>query len=584
MELLHYINTIRKWIWLIVLATTLAAGSSLIASLVAIPVYSTTTTLIVSQVISNPNPDSGDIFASQQLAQTYVALATKEPILSATAAALGLDQNGTNRDAWRGLRGQVSAYAIAGTQLMAISVMDTSPVRAQAIADEIARQLILQSPTTPSAEEQERLDFVQSQLPQLEEKIQNGNNRVAELDEQIANATSAREIQDIQEQQSVLQSQINEWQGTYSQLLASLQSGNLNYISVVEPADLPTRPVSPRIELNVLLAIGIGLALSIGAVLLLEYLDDTIRSPAEVRSLLNAPILAAIGKIEGDDYQQKLIAEREPRSPLTEAYRAMRTNLQFSSLDHPLKAIVVTSAGPAEGKSLTASNLSVVLAQAGLNVVLVDADLRRPVMHKVFGLKNNIGLTNWLVGQPTETALAEVGGRWAEPAGNGKGGPLDPFMQATNTARLKVVTSGPLPPNPAEVLGSTRMHQFIEEVGRIADIVIIDSPPCVTVTDAVVLSRWVDGVILVLDQKNTSRQGVQRARENLQAVDAHLLGTVINRLDSSTGSNYYYGSYSTYYYYHADAPENGNGKGAGGLRKLLGLGKPSRPKPTANQN
>lgn len=582
MELLHYINTIRKWIWLIVLATTLAAGSSLIASLVAIPIYSTTATLIVSQVISNPNPDSGDIFASQQLAQTYVALATKEPILSATAKALGLDVN--NPEAWRGLRGQVSAYAIQGTQLMAIAVMDTSPVRAKAVADEIARQLILQSPTTPSPEEQERLNFVQSQLPELEQKIRDGNIRVANLDAQITAATSARQIQDIQEQQSVIQGQINEWQTTYSQLLGSLQSGNLNYISVVEPADVPTRPVSPRIELNVLLAIGIGLALSIGAVLLLEYLDDTIRSPAEVRALLNAPILAAIGKIEGDDYAQKLVAEREPRSPLTEAYRALRTNLQFSSLDNPLKAIVVTSAGPSEGKSLTASNLSVVLAQAGMQVVLVDADLRRPVMHKVFGLKNNVGLTSWLVGQPTEAAVANVGGRWVESTGVGKGGPLEPFLQATSVPRLRVVTSGPLPPNPAEVLGSTRMHQFLEEVTQVADIVIIDSPPCVTVTDAVVLSRWVDGVILVLDQKNTSRQGIQRARENLQAVDARILGTVINRLDSSTGSGYYYGSYSSYYYYHADAPENGNGKAPTGLRKLLGLGKPAKPKATQSDN
>ncbi len=584
MELLQYINTIRKWIWLIILATTLAAGSSLIASIVATPIYSTTTTLIVSQIISNPNPNSGDIFASQQLAQTYVALATKEPILSATSAALGFGP-----DYWRTLRGQVGAYAVQGTQLMAISVMDTSPIRAQAIADEIARQLILQSPTTPSAEQQERLNFVQAQLPELEQKIQNGNTRVADLDAQIAGATSARQIQDIQQQQSVLQTQINEWQSTYSQLLSSLQSGSLNYISVVEPADVPTVPVSPRVGLNVLLAVGIGLALSIGAVLLLEYLDDTIRSPAEVRALLNAPILAAIGKIDGDDYASKLIAEREPRSPLTEAYRALRTNLQFSSLDNPLKAIVVTSAGPAEGKSLTASNLAVVLSQAGMNVVLVDADLRRPVMHKVFGLKNNIGLTSWLVGQTVETAVANVGGRWVESTGTGKGGPLEPYLQTTTVPRLRVVTSGPLPPNPAEVLGSTRMHQFLEEITRIADIVIIDSPPCVTVTDAVVLSRWVDGVILVLDQKNTSRQGIQRARENLQAVDARILGTVINRLDASTGSGYYYGSYSSYYYYHADGEDSGNGKngkngkGATGLRRLLG-GKPAKAKPSESDN
>ena len=143
MELLQYFNIIRKWIWLIILATSLAAGSSLIASMLAVPVYSTTTTLIIGQVIQNPNPSAGDIFGSQQLAQTYVQLATKEPLLNATVNALGLQQD------WSSLRGQVSAYPIQGTQLMAISVIDTSPKRAKAIANEIARQLILQSPTTP---------------------------------------------------------------------------------------------------------------------------------------------------------------------------------------------------------------------------------------------------------------------------------------------------------------------------------------------------------------------------------------------------------------------------------------------------
>src|SRR6185436_20007743 len=164
-------------------------------------------------------------------------------------------------------------------------------------------------------------------------------------------------------------------------------------------------------------ALAVGLTLSVGAVLLLEYLVDTIRSPAEVRTLLNAPILTAIGRIEGDNYPSKLIAEREPRSPLTEAYRALRTNLQFSSLDKPLKIVVATSAGPSEGKSLTAANLSVVLAQAGLSVILVDADLRRPVQHKIFGLKNTVGLTTWLVGQPVEALTATVanGGHRSDP-------------------------------------------------------------------------------------------------------------------------------------------------------------------------
>ena len=572
MELLQYINIIRKWIWLIILATVLAAGSSLIASLLAVPVYRTTTTLIVSQIIENPNPNSSDIYASQQLAQTYVQLVTKQPILNATVQALGLRQD------WASLRGQVSAYPIQGTQLMAVSVIDISPPRAKAIADEIARQLILQSPTTPSSAQQERLTFIQNQLPELEKKIQQGNQRVAELDLQISTATSARQIQDIQDQQSSLQTQINQWQGTYATLLASLQQGRLNYITVVEPAEVPSAPVSPRLSLNLALAIAVGLTLSIGAVLLLEYLDDTIRSPAEVRSLLNAPVLTAIGKIDGDDYATKLIAAREPRSPVTESYRALRTNLQFSSLDNPIKTMVVTSAGPSEGKSLTAANLAVVLAQTGMSVILVDADLRRPVVHKIFGLKNHTGLTTWLVGQSTEPMALTAGaggGRWLEPAVADKGGPLEPYIQNTDVPRLRVITSGSLPPNPAEVLGSARMHQFLEEIQQIADIVVLDSPPCVTVTDAVVLSRWVDGLILVLDQKNTSRQGIMRARENLQAVGAKILGAVINRLDSRNGGGYY-ASYYSDYYYQSDGSDSRNGKSPNGLRKWLGRGKATR--------
>jgi len=580
MELLQYFNIIRKWIWLIILATSLAAGSSLIASTLAVPVYRTTTTLIVSQIINNPNPNSGDILASQQLAQTYVLLATKEPILNATVNALGLKQD------WVSLRGQVSAAPVAGTQLMEISVVDISPVRAKAIADEIARQMILQSPTTPSADEQAQLDFVRAQLPILQKEIEDGNQRIKDLDTQIASATSAHQIQDLQAQQAGVQAQVNQWQNTYSGMLASLQQGRLNYISVVEPAEVPVDPVSPRTGLNLGLAVAVGLALSIGAVLLLEYLDDTIRSPGEVRNLLNAPVLAGIGRIGGSGYPDKLIAVREPRSPLTEAYRALRTNLQFSSLDNPVRTIVVTSAGPSEGKSLTAANLAVVLAQAGLSVILVDADLRRPVVHKIFALKNTVGLTSWLVGQTNEPAFAATsasGGRWLEPSSVNRGGPLEPYIQNTNVERLRVITSGALPPNPAEVLGSARMHQFLEEICNIADVVVLDSPPCVTVTDAVVLSRWVDGVILVLDQKNTSRLGVQRARENLQAVGAKLLGAVINRLDQRGASGYYFTGYASNYYYHKDAPNgSSNGKAPGGLRKLLGGGKNSKPEKSAD--
>ncbi len=576
MELLHYLTIIRKWFWLIVLATTLAAGSSLIASKLAVPVYRTTTTLIVSQVIEAANPNSGDIFASQQLAQTYVQLVTKEPMLSAAVQALGLQRD------WRSLRGQVSAAPIQGTQLIGISVIDTSPVRAKAIADELANQLILQSPTTPSQEEQERLAFIEAQLPELRTRIADAQSTIAELDQVIATARSAQQIEAAQNQQRVLSTQMNQWQSTYAQLVAASQGSSLNYITVIEPADIPRVPVSPKPVLNLILAVAIGLTLSIGAVLLLEYLDDSIRSPAEIRTLLGAPVLTAIGRIDGGDYPTKLVAENMPRSPITEAYRALRTNLQFASLDKPLKTIVATSAGPSEGKSLTSANLAVVLAQAGLSVVLVDADLRRPVQHKIFGLKNNVGLTTWLVGQPVDTLVA-AGGSRSEPVMSVKSA-LEAFVQNTHVPRLRVCTSGSLPPNPAEVLGSARMRQFIDEVTQSADIVILDSPPCVTVTDAVVLSQWADGVLMVLDQKVTTRQAVQRARENLQSAGARVLGAVINRLDTRGTSGYYYSTYYSSYYYHADGKPNGNGKAPTGLRKLLGGGKSAKPKVTSSDS
>jgi len=559
MELIKYLDVIRKWFWLIVLATVLATGSGLIASLLAVPVYRTSTTLIVGQTIQNPNPNAGDFFAGTQLAVTYAQLVTREPILSATVSTLGLSQD------WRSLRNQVSATSLANTQLIEIAVLDTSPERAQAIANELGRQLILQSPTTPSSEDQSHLDFVRSQLPDIEGRIRDGQAKIAQLDQVIAGATSARQIQDAQQQQAVIQSQITQWQQTQTQMLTSLHEGNLNYISTVDPAEVPQSPVSPNIPATTLLAMVIGLTLSVGAAFLLEYLDDTIRTPEEVRALIGAPTLAAINKFSGTEYSGMLITEREPRSPITETYRSLRTNLQFLAIDNPLRVILITSSGPGEGKSVTAANLAVVFARAGKSVILVDADLRRPVVHKIFGLKNRIGLTTCLVNDVEATVVADP------EHSNGSSNGVDqtkhslrPYLQNTSIPKLQVIASGALPPNPAEVLGSNRMREFLEEASSIADVVIVDSPPCVTVTDAVVLSQWVNGVLLVLDGQNTHRQSAKRARENLAAAGARILGVVVNRFDTR-GSAYYYGYSSYYYYYSAEeqGQENSNGNGSG---------------------
>lgn len=217
-----------------------------------------------------------------------------------------------------------------------------------------------------------------------------------------------------------------------------------------------------------------------------------------------------------------LITHLDPKSPVAEAFRTLRTNLQFSALDRELRTLLVTSAGPGEGKSTITLNLAIAITQSGKEVILVDADLRKPMIHKLFGLRNEIGLTNILVHGPAEEALQE-----------------------TAVPNLKVVTSGPIPPNPAEMLASGMMDKVRDFLKERAEMVLFDCPPVVAVTDAAVLSRKVDGVLLVVQLGAVEREAARQAKALLENVDAPLLGVVINNVAESSG--YYY-----YYYYTSD--------------------------------
>jgi capsular exopolysaccharide synthesis family protein len=220
-----------------------------------------------------------------------------------------------------------------------------------------------------------------------------------------------------------------------------------------------------------------------------------------------------------DEKLSKLITVSEPRSPVSEAYRALRTNLDFASLDRALKTLVVTSAGVGEGKSTTLANLAVVSAQAGRKVVLVDADLRRPTLHQIFGLSNEAGLTTVMM---DDTALAS------------------PPLQETGVEALSVLTSGPLPPNPAELMGSRRMEEVVAALAERADQVFFDTPPVVAVTDAAVLSTKVDGVLLVISAGKTRREYARTAVQRLEQINARLVGTVLTNVQMGAGFKGYY--------------------------------------------
>lgn len=214
-----------------------------------------------------------------------------------------------------------------------------------------------------------------------------------------------------------------------------------------------------------------------------------------------------------------LITVTDPRSPVAEAYRSLRTNLEFSSLDHPLRTVLLTSPGPEEGKSTTLANLAVTTAQTGRRVIVVDCDLRRPRQHEIFGISNGVGLTTMM---RDEGALAH------------------PPLQETEVAGLWVLPSGPLPPNPAELLASQRMGQVIERLKELADQVLFDAPPVVAVTDAAVLAGRMDGVLLVINAGSTKRELARRAKEVLERVNARLIGAVLNNVALDSALHTYY--------------------------------------------
>lgn len=216
-----------------------------------------------------------------------------------------------------------------------------------------------------------------------------------------------------------------------------------------------------------------------------------------------------------EDFSGRLVTVSDPFGAASEAYRTLRTGLFYSLVDVPLKVVVVTSAGPREGKSTTCANLGVVLAQADKKTLLIDCDLRKPVAHKVFGLRNFRGVVNVLVG---EHAVHEV---WSEPLSN-----------------LKVVTSGPIPPNPAELLGSRRFAALLDQIRQEFDYVLIDAPPVEMVSDSSILSRQADGTLLVLDAQSTSRAALRQTIRSLDAVGVNILGTVLNNVEASRGGYY----------------------------------------------
>jgi capsular exopolysaccharide synthesis family protein len=309
-------------------------------------------------------------------------------------------------------------------------------------------------------------------------------------------------------------------------LLEGLKANN---ISIEDPAVAPVYPIRPKKRLNVLLAAIVGLFGGLGLAFFFEYLDDGIKSTQEATKLTGWSFLGGIPKIGENkalpEFKKDMITHVTPDDPAAEAYKAVRTGIFFSSTEeHPLRCILITSASPQEGKTTSLCNLGIVIAQGKNSVLLVDADMRKPRLHGVFKVKNDKGLSTFLLGKTD----------------------LEGVVRKTQVDGVSLVTSGPYTPNPSELLSGHKMEEFIASAKAKFDYILFDAPPVAVVTDPVVLSRIVDGVVFVVESGKTSARMLSRVRQTMDAAKIRMIGVLVNRISPKTdGYHYYY--HSQYY-------------------------------------
>jgi polysaccharide biosynthesis transport protein len=321
--------------------------------------------------------------------------------------------------------------------------------------------------------------------------------------------------------------------------------GSDNNISVTEIAIPPDLPVSPRRLMTVLASLFLSTLFGMGLALVMEYLDDTIRSTEEIETYLQLPALAAIPRIDslqkrklllvganGEDDPEgflgsELLIHADPRSSLAEAYRHLRTSILLSTAGHAPKSLLITSSLPSEGKTTTATNTAISLAQTGARVLIIDADMRRPRLHSIFNISNGEGLSTLLSSELMDDQI-------------------DTVVRQDEKSKLFLLPSGPIPPNPAELIGSEQMAVLLKLLQNRFTHIVVDSPPIASFTDGVLIASMVDGVILVVHAGKSSRQVVRRSRQLLNEIGAKVFGVVLNNVNLNSQDNYYY--YQSYYH------------------------------------
>ena len=516
-ELKEIVATLWRAKWMIVLVTLLAATGAYVISRQTTPVYEASTTLLIDQAPASQTSDSASIAASQRLARTYTELLTKRPVIDETLLLLGLETSLESTGS------SIRVQLIEQTQLIELKVQSSDPVLAAELANTIVQVFTDQNQALQAGRFADSKASLSAQLDAVDLQI-----RAREV--AIANMGAPRTSIGIAELER-LQAELAQFQSSYSNLLQSYEqvrtaeARTISNVIQVEPAEPPSRPIRPRVMLNTVLAGAIGALIAVGAVFLTRHLDDTIRTTEDVERILEVPALGSIPKakeLESKNLGGAVQGDAQYFATV-EAFRSLQTNLELLGNPGFPSTIFVASPGIGDGKTTVATNLALTIGDGDKKVVLVDADLRRPGIHDILGVPNELGLSDVLMDHLKPQAVAI----------------------SFDNPRFKLITSGSEVDNPAELLSSTRFSDVLVVLRKQFDVVIFDGPPFLT-SEALVLASRLKSVMLVL-QPGRTREGVARAiKKQLERVRAELLGVVLNK--APKGEAYGLGEYYDYGY------------------------------------
>jgi non-specific protein-tyrosine kinase len=547
LDLRQVMRGIRRWWWIAGLVPLLFGVLAWGIASQQQPKYASTATLFINPAAGSGTLDYNSVLTAERLSKTYQKLAKNRTVLDRVIADLQLPMDAPT------LAGQITAQADGETQLLSITVSDTDPARAAAIANGVAQRFQSYVVDDLSAASAADIDSFNAALTDLEAQIDAARKEIEAL-----RARPDADDPAVQGQIDGLTALIEELQGAYGRLLSTSVELRANaavsgsQIQVAVPAVAPLAPYAPNKPVNVMLGLIAGAILALGAILLLEYLDNTVKATSDFTTLVGSPLLSTVLAMPKlSQGRKQLFVLEHPKGGAAESIRLLRTNIEFASATKEIAILGITSANPSEGKSTMAANLAVTLAQAGFVTALLDADLRRPSQHRIFGAGNDRGLSS-LLSSPDRSW------EWA--------------AQPTMLPNLTLIPAGPLPPNPADLLSLERMRELLTEMRHTFDVIVLDTPPVLVVSDPLIVAAHVDGMILVTRSGKTRIDALRRAAATMQRGAVRIIGVIVNQQSGRGSEGYYY----TEYHAVDETPRDGGRRG--------GRQEPPAPLPVPEQS